>query len=357
MARTTKPRKTTAPSASDRERFLGLANQGREHVWVREGRTDVCLHGVYRAFASWIDSGPQSGIHLRAETGTKSTRFRGHHNWIHVAKPDWEALPDQLATARTIASRRGGGRPPAPGTRDIYKPLAKALAQATAPPANLHAAGPRAKVLSGERNLAVALCRMCMKRLVHLDGGDPARVAKLAALLDKSLRSERWWPAANALPYGTDSAKRAADDAEPAALQMVRAAIGAQNAGSQSCMPFVTKALVRAIHELEATESPEAAAAFVVELDEEIMRHELAAAIAARTKQAAPPIARVLWRGADAKGFPAWWIARLADGSYGVLGKFGPRWQWQVDQRDATLASVPDELLDIAVDTTLERDT
>ena len=251
--------------SADRERFLALASVEGAYLRTREDRTDAHLLGVYRMFATWIDTGPQRGAHIRGERGVRSERFSGEHNWIYLDVIDWAALPEQLALARTIAGKRNAGKPS--GTYDVYKPLAKAVEVAQQKPRSLHAGGPRAKVLSGERELAVAICTRCMERLAHLArAGDD--ITRLSALIGQSLSSEVWWSAANALPYGTDGAKRAVDDAESAALQMVRATIGAANSGSQSCMPYATKALVRAVRELETTESWDAACAFLVEIDE-----------------------------------------------------------------------------------------
>lgn len=344
--------KKSRPDA-DRERFLALAIADGAYSHTRDDRVNVHLSGLYRMFAAWLDTGPQRGAHIRGEDGVRSQRFRGDHNWVYLDRIDWAALPAQLAEARAIAAKRGAGRPA--GKLDVYKPLAKAVDACSKKPLALHAGGPRAKVLSGERELAVAICRACMTRLAdRRRDGDP--IEKLAALLDKNVRSETWWPAANALPYGTDGAKKIADEAESAALQMVRAAIGAQNSGSQSCMPFATKALVRAMREIEATESPDAATAFLVEIDELIMRHELTAALEKYTKQA-HAFERVLWRGADAKNFPAWWLARIDAQTYGLLGKLGKRWTWFVDARDAVFATIPDEHFESAVEVAIERDS
>ena len=340
------------PSA-DRERFLALASAERAYLRTREDRVDVHLHGLYRMFASWIDVGPQKGAHIRGEDGVRSERFHGQHNWIYLDLIDWAALPEELARARTIAAMRGAGRPA--GKRDVYKPLAKAVDVAQKKPLAMHAGGPRAKVLSGERELAVAICKRCMERLAHLrrDGDD---IAQLGALIGQGLRSDVWWPAANALPYGTDGAKRIVDEAESAALQMVRAVIGAENSGSQSCMPYATKALVRAVRELESTETWDAACAFLVDIDELVMRSEFAAALAKYAKQTSPCV-RVLWRGADAKGFPAWWLVRVEATTYGLLGKIGKRWSWFVDTRDAVFATIPDEHFEAAVEIAIERDS
>ena len=343
-------RKQTA--GADRERFLAIASADGGYTHTREGRTNVHLHGLYRMFAAWSDVGPQRGAHLRGDDGVRSTLFRRDANWVWLEAIDWDALPAQIALAKTIAAKRGAG---IVKTLDIYKPLAKAVAAASKPPASLHAGGPRAKVLSGERALAKAICGHCMARLAHLrrDGDDFDR---LSALIDQPLRSEAWWPAANAVPYGTDSAKHAADEAEPAAVQMVRALIGASHSGSQSCMPYATKALVRAVRELERTEGADAASAFLVEIDELVMRAELEAALAKRAKLTSE-FERVLWRGADDKGFPAWWLVRVDAAMYGLLGKIGKRWSWLVDSRDAVLATVPDEHFEAAVEIALARDS
>lgn len=76
----------------------------------------------------------------------------------------------------------------------------------------------------------------------------------------------------------------------------------------------------------------------------------------AKTKQAPPAFERVLWRGADAKGYPAWWLVRLEAGRYAVLGKFGRRWALQEADWDSALALVPDDQFEAAVTVACARD-
>lgn len=59
-----------------------------------------------------------------------------------------------------------------------------------------------------------------------------------------------------------------------------------------------------------------------------ILKHEFEAAhakyIAGGTSR--PTIELVLWRGANGKGFPAFWLVRLAKKQYGLLAKVGKQW-------------------------------
>ena len=83
----------------------------------------------------------------------------------------------------------------------------------------------------------------------------------------------------------------------------------------------------------------------------------MAAAMAAKGTVATPPsIERVLWRGADAKGFPAFWLARLAPNHYGLFWKLGSRWTLSTGTRDEILATVPDAQFAAAVDIAGRRD-
>ena len=79
------------------------------------------------------------------------------------------------------------------------------------------------------------------------------------------------------------------------------------------------------------------------------MQSEFTAALAKHAKQTSP-CERVLWRGADAKGFPAWWLVRVRAGVYGLLGKLGKCWTWFVDARDAVFATIPDEHFEAAIE-------
>jgi hypothetical protein len=340
--------------SSDRERFLALCRVDGAFVRERDGRVDVGLSGLWRMFASWVDAGTQRGVHLRGESGVASEAFRRPHNWIFVGVPVWSELPALLATARAIAARRGGGLAP---VVDLYKPLAKAVAAASRPPAGLHAGGPRAKVLGGEHALVIALCDACAARLPnHFGPDDAATLRRLRKAIAAPQPGVGWWGEANLRGTGREHERREAEDAEAATVQLARAQLGARNAGALTGAPYATKALVRTVRELERGAAG-GATEFLVEVDDLILRHELAAAISARGKvDTAPAIARVLWRGADAKGFPAWWLARLASGDYGVLGKFGTRWMWHVTTRDAAYATLPDEQLEAAAELAPARD-
>lgn len=322
-------------------------------------RSDLYLAGVYRMFARWIEGGEQPGPHLRGgpAEGEASTGFRGPHNWRYRPELSGPALEAAVAEARRIAGMRGAGRDESGGLPDVYKPLHTALKVLSTPPVDLHAGGPRAKVLSGEQQVAKALCLHCMERMRPTARADEK---ELLARLDElrgqgAIKYEVLYPAANAKPYGTPKETQAVEDAESAAVQTTRGVLGC-NYGSQSCLPYVTKALVRTLRDIEASEGAEAAAAFAVELDELILREEFAAAVTAKTKAPAPAFERVLWRGADAKGYPAWWLVRLEAGRYAMLGKFGRRWALQAADWDSALALVPDEHFEAAVTVACARD-
>jgi hypothetical protein len=336
-------------AALDRATLFELCEVGKTrdvYTREREGRTGVFMRSGYREFAAWVAEGEQRGLHVRSADPAlpRSTAFRGKHNWVYVANATVEATPALIASSRRVSGQRGGGRP-ALTELDIYKPLAKAITGL--PVTGLHAGGPRAKVLSGERDVATALCIACAARVIDTQREDEAElIAKLRKLLDKGGSHSVMYKAAHGDKRETESE----------ALLALRNAVAAANAGSQSCNTYVTQTLVRTIKGLVERESAESAIAFAVELDELIMRHEFEAAYAHHRKGIAPAFERVLWRGADAKNFPAWWLVRLGVGSYGLLGKLGPRWTWTVADRDNTLATVPDALFARAVEIAVARD-
>ena len=73
-------------------------------------------------------------------------------------------------------------------------------------------------------------------------------------------------------------------------------------------------------------------------------------------KTPGPERGRVLWRAADEKGFPAYWLVRLRAGEYGLLAKLGGRWGWHAGDRNTMFATVPDTLLDAATEIAIARD-
>ena len=339
------------------EKFRALAkDDSTVYVMDADGRVELRLRSVYRAFAAWFPAGDQPGLHVRSvdAAAVRSTGFRGpDHNWIYVATLDGAEVPALVAESKRLCAMRGGGRTSV--AVELYRPLAAALKLVSQRPDLLHAGGPRAKVMSGEQPLAVALARACKERTLHLRRpGDDETLAQIAKLF-ANVRNEVWWPVANVARYSTGREMRLAEDQESAPVQCARAELGCFHSGSQKCMPYATKAVVRAIRDLDA-ERAEHAHAFAIELDDLVLRHELSAAYGKYMKAEPPAFERVLWRAGDAKSFPAWWIARIEPGTYGFLAKLGGRWGWHVSDRDNTLATVPDELLDAAAEMTLARD-
>jgi hypothetical protein len=300
------------------ERFRALLPAGDRNYYLKNDvdRVELCTRTGYRAYAAWMTVGNQPGLHVRALAGVKSNGFRGRdHNWVYLAQVDWDAVAGVLAESKRLATMRGGGRKSV--AVELYKPLAKGVALLSQKPERLHAGGPRAKIFSGERDVAVALARACKERMVGIPAGpdDDLPPEKLCANMEKA----------------------------------------AGNAGSQSCMRYATLAVELALGELEKI-APAKASVFAIELDELILRNELSAAHAHYIKTEPPAFTRVLWRGADAKSFPAFWIARLESGEYGFLAKLGGRWGWHVSDRDNTFATVPVEMLDAAIEMTVARD-
>lgn len=348
-------------SQLEQERFLELcAATDPEQSYGRTSpdRIDLFLPGVYRMFASWVIKGAQPGAHLRFENAeTNSTMFRAPHNWGYLDAIEKEGLPKLIAESRRIAGLRGAGCSTSGELPDVYKPLLKALKSMESPPTDLHAGGPRAKVLAGEQPLATALCLCCKERLSHtVTGEEESSMMHLEGLLAQksAVPYDVLFPAANALPYSTGKKMREADEAESAAVQATRGLLGCRY-GSQKCLPYVSKVLERSVRTIEESEGPAQATQFVYELDEMIMDMEFAAAFVAKVKTAAPAIERVLWRGADAKGFPAWWLVRIDSENFGLLGKLGKRWGWHQEDWESALALVPDEHFEKAIEMAYAR--
>ena len=107
-------------------------------------------------------------------------------------------------------------------------------------------------------------------------------------------------------------------------------------------------AVSRTAKELVDDPRPISARVFLSTLDEKLMLYELASAFRERLHREPPPFAHVLFRAGDEKGKMSFWIARLASGTHGLLGRLGPgarpRWAFVEGSRDEVLASVPDPL-------------
>ena len=142
-------------------------------------------------------------------------------------------------------------------------------------------------------------------------------------------------------------------------------------------------AVLRTVKEFAVRPQPMRVKEFLTELDHRLMREELTGAHKERIKKAPPPIARVLFRSADAKGKMSCFVARLESGHYGVLVRLQgkavheceagtadeaqrsllkaerPRkwtWGWVEGMRDDVLATVPDELFKAATQRVLESE-
>ena len=91
--------------------------------------------------------------------------------------------------------------------------------------------------------------------------------------------------------------------------------------------------------------SPMTVRDFLAELDMRILRLECSAAIAPLVPSGTvPEVAEVLWRGDGGAGRALHFIARLGDGTYGLVTKLGGRWRWVRGGRDEVLSTVPDAL-------------
>ncbi len=323
-----------------------LGDEARTYCWEAAGRINMVVPGIYRGFAAWVDEGAQPGVHLRGEGLGDSTAFRGQHNWFHRPELKGDALRAAVAEARRIAGLRGAGRV---GT-GLYKPLERAL-KALGLEGSFHLGGPRPKIYKGEIVLAEALCELCLERT---RAWSPTGEAELLASIEAlhrvpGVRYERLWPLVNAVPYGTARETREAEAAESAALQSARALLGCQY-GPQSAGGYVTKALTRALEAIREREGETAALDFLQRIDFEIMAQEFSFALVAKAKGEPLRVDRVRWRGADAKGFPAWWLVQIGS-DHGLLGKLGRRWAFHRADLDSCLAMVPEAHFESALET------
>lgn len=94
---------------------------------------------------------------------------------------------------------------------------------------------------------------------------------------------------------------------------------------------------------------------FLAELDRRIVVAEAADEIAKRSKQPAPVVVDVLWRGRNPRGKLHGVLVSLDDG-FGLVAKLHRRWQWiRTDSLEEALATVPEEQFPEAVEACLSR--
>jgi hypothetical protein len=326
----------------------------------------------FREFALWQLAGDQIGGHLRYNDAKRladprferSKAHRGSaHNWYYVkpAHADWPKLGALITESYQAATQRGGGT--VISATKLYAPLERGLAIAGGPrPPRLHASGPAAKVLANEGPCAFKLALWSAglirarvpkpekaaldKGFVALDKVDALRDKLVATLPDREIRMG---PGYDQLSKAAEKMPELAGTSEP--IIAVRAAIDAFQ-----CLPggYNERAIAYCGAAVEATvrallADAKAVTAYLVELDRRVLVEEVRATAKSRSLEL-PPVTRVLWRGADDKGFPALWLVELADNQLGLVCKLGRRWQLTTGTRDHVLATLPDTHFAAAVD-------
>lgn len=99
-----------------------------------------------------------------------------------------------------------------------------------------------------------------------------------------------------------------------------------------------------------APDQPDGARAFLVELDDAIIRRELAAQLAERSIAPTSPLARVVSRHfAPGKQSLGLVMAKLADGRYGLYVKLKQKWEWHEGDRKTVFATVPDAFMELVI--------
>jgi hypothetical protein len=96
-----------------------------------------------------------------------------------------------------------------------------------------------------------------------------------------------------------------------------------------------------------AADNPEGVRAFFVELDDAIVRRELAQHLADRAIVPTSPLARVVSR--PLAGKQSLVMAKLADGSYGLYVKLKQKWEWHEGDRKTVFSTVSDALMELVI--------
>ncbi|MBW2735955.1 MAG: hypothetical protein JRH20_26520, partial [Deltaproteobacteria bacterium] len=318
----------------------------------------------------------QEGMHLRYGDPAllDDPRFepsRAHHgttNWLHVPPVDldWAVIEGMIKKSHTIAQQRGGGHLAA---KKLYRPLSKGYETALEAdrPQSLHAGGPAAKILAQEGPASFRLAIWATRQVAHLlpKGQRPALAGELKRLDEASegydtivreVRMGKRYKAMDAI------SNRLWKNIVKGESTPIRCAIAANRVFhcipggySQRAVGHAVTAIECAVKALNEAGGGEAVTEFLLELDDRVLAEEFSAACPAKAKQPAPAFERVLWRGADDKGYPALWLVRLAGERHAFLGKLGRRWRLSEGSIDDMLALVPDEHFEAAVMMVYER--
>jgi len=169
------------------------------------------------------------------------------------------------------------------------------------------------------------------------------------ALVDEA-RALRDAPDAGAIPYRNSRTRVPTEPLSVATLAVDVAYRARRNPGATgiaaAAQAAVAVRVVRQHADDRRRETAPPVRAFLVKLNDALLRLELEAALGGRAPDGvAVRVAAVLFRGAaSAKGAPTLWLARLErPAAYGLLLKLGARYRWQEGERDDILATLPDD--------------
>jgi len=153
--------------------------------------------------------------------------------------------------------------------------------------------------------------------------------------------------------------KPAPSDPTPVAVLRLAAGTAVALARGTNLLTHLAPAVARVIGFLREAppETGMSVRDFLRELDARLLRLECRAAIEVRLPAGTPvpEVAEVLWRCADGGRQARHFIARLGDGSLGLVTKLGRAWAWVRGGRDEVLASVPDAHFESAARAVMAR--
>jgi hypothetical protein len=347
-------------------------------------RSFQATKSLAKVFALFVLEERGRGIHVRSvldeprlEASSYYTSKRS--NWRHLpwreAEPSWDEVEKLVAESHRLTMLRDEGVPSKFEFGDVYPILGRALEvapPARRPPGPYSAGGPKPK-LSGPAALAIGI--WCADAVADLAPADQAKECKAVLALARAMLDA---PPARTAHTGhgeTDRPRAGTPEAQLKRLWEVKeskksdsrplgAARRAAGAAASLCrgksdMVWNNALLAaeRAVQALSEPGHPGRLEGFLTELDDRILDAELRPLARDVGKlEREPAIERVLWRGANDRGHPALWLARLAGGEYALLGKIGARMKWSTGGRDDVLALVPDALFEQATKITFARD-
>ncbi len=218
----------------------------------------------------------------------------------------------------------------------IYLAAARVAKADVLPRSPPHGNGPMPQITA--RGYVEVALMLAEHALPHVPAKDQRVATQMLALARTALAG----PSLSLLPSLTSLTEAAP---KGAAMRVVRAVL--LETRHMVASPDKVGGAVRAA--AKTTMALVGTAELLSDLDESLCAADCAAALVRHGKSTTSPVARAIWRGADAKGKGNVWLFRLKDERWALLVKLKNRWTVTEGSADDVLATVPADRFEEAV--------